>query len=381
MELDDVKKQYELILDSINEGVFVIDKNKRIVFWNEEIQRLTRWNRGDAISKIYSERVKFLKRGRGKEGSQAEYLFNQVLRSKEELKAPESLFLISRERRKIPVSFTATPVYNSKKKYIGMIVTLRDVTAECAVDEMRTEFVSLVSHQLKTPLTAISWFTEMLKGEEVGKLNERQIDYLNQIYKNNRRMVALVNDLLNITRLEAGRMTVDPRPTDIKELIEESIDEIGFFAKERNCKLKFATLEEKIDKIDIDASLVKQAVLNLLSNAIKYSKDKGGKVAVFVKKKKHDILIKVKDNGLGIPDENKNQIFQKFFRGENVITKETEGTGLGLYIVKLIIEVSGGKIWFESKEDIGTSFFFTLPLSGSKAHRGERSIAKFSDFY
>ena len=194
-------------------------------------------------------------------------------------------------------------------------------------------------------------------------------------------MVALVNDLLNITRLEAGRMTVDPRPTDIKELIEESIDEIGFFAKERNCKLKFATLEEKIDKIDIDASLVKQAVLNLLSNAIKYSKDKGGKVAVFVKKKKHDILIKVKDNGLGIPDENKNQIFQKFFRGENVITKETEGTGLGLYIVKLIIEVSGGKIWFESKEDIGTSFFFTLPLSGSKAHRGERSIAKFSDFY
>jgi len=243
------------------------------------------------------------------------------------------------------VEISINPVKDDVDKIMGVAMIIHDITQMKQIDNMKTEFVSVASHQLRTPLTAIKLFTEMLMNEQVGKLKKEQKKYLDNVYQSTDRMVRLVNDLLNVSRIESGRLSIVPELVFIDQFISIIIEEAKPLAQARNCKINFVKMKKKLARIPIDVNLVRQVVHNLITNAIKYSRENGGFVRVELKDyDRNNILIKVSDNGIGIPKEKQDRIFQKFFRADNAVKSETEGTGLGLYVSKMIVESSGGKI-------------------------------------
>ena len=237
---------------------------------------------------------------------------------------------------------------------------------------MKNEFISLASHQLRTPLSATKWFLEMLIKGDAGKLTKKQMEFVRHVDDSNERMIELVGALLNVSRIESGRIIVEPVPTNLKTLITSLVSDMKKMFAEKHQKLTIDVAKD-LPEISIDRKLVRQVYLNLLTNANKYTPD-NGKIHISVIKQGEKILSKIEDTGYGIPKEEKEKVFQKFYRGSNILSAVPTGTGLGLYLVKAIIESSNGEIWFESQEDKGSAFYFTLPLSGMTKKKGEISL-------
>ncbi len=229
------------------------------------------------------------------------------------------------------------------------------------IEKMKSEFVSVASHQLRTPLTGIKWFAELMLKGKAGKISTDQKDFLEQIYNSNDRMIKLVEDLLNVSRIDTGsKFEIKKAPKDIIEIINSLTSDLIGLAHAHEVEIEKSMNVPAEFILPIDADKIRQVFQNLLSNAVKYSK-KGGKVIIDLKNNQGKALLTIQDGGLGIPQEQQSRMFEKFFRADNVQTTETDGTGLGLYIAKAIVEGHGGKIWFESKENVGTIFFVELP--------------------
>lgn len=225
---------------------------------------------------------------------------------------------------------------------------------------MKTEFISVVSHQLRSPLSNLSWVIELLMSGRVGKVEEKQTEYFKILKENSNRMKELVSDLLMVSRIETATLPQKKAETSLPALIEKLVSELMPFARSSNVEIKFEC-EKELPKILIDADQLREALENLLDNAIRYIKDKG-EVKISLALRGKSVYFEIKDNGVGIPKEDQKYIFQKFFRAENVLRYQTQGSGLGLYIAKSIIERSGGKIGFASQEGKGSTFWFALPL-------------------
>jgi signal transduction histidine kinase len=236
----------------------------------------------------------------------------------------------------------------------------RDIAHVREIDKAKTEFVSLASHQLRTPLTSVSWFTEMLSNQEVGSLNEKQKEYLSEIYIGNKRMIDLVDDILNTSRIDMGTLLIDPKIISLPEIIESVLDELIPLTESKELRV-VKNFEEGFPKIKADPEHLRIVMQNLLSNSMKYT-PRGGLIEVSLRKEKNNALIKISDNGYGIPEEQQGKIFTKLFRADNIRTKDMEGTGLGLYIARAIVRQSGGRIWFESEENKGTTFYVIFPM-------------------
>ena len=262
-----------------------------------------------------------------------------------------------------------SPVLGRDGDLIGFLGTEEDITDLEKIDQAKTEFVSLASHQLRSPLSVINWYTEMLLGEGVGGLNEKQKRYLSEVKNGSRRMTELVKDLLNVSRLELGTLVIEPRPVSLPALIAEAVQEQAPDLHKKNIKLN-ESYAPQVSTFPADPKFLKIIVQNLLSNAVKYTQD-GGEVSVRTELADGKMVLSVSDTGYGIPEDQQRKIFTKLFRARNVVKKDTEGSGIGLYLVKSIVERSGGSIWFTSKEGAGTTFFVAFPAEGMRAQRDD----------
>lgn len=356
--------EHNAVLKNVAEGLIVIGKNKKITVINEAAEKLLGLSSREAIGKTWEE-------------------IAQIESHKESVSlGNQPLFTSLSENRKIyskewnirgikgvafPASLSISPMV-SRGKVIGGIIVFRNIEKEKEIDNAKNEFISLVSHQLRTPLSAVNWCTESLLAGDRGKINNKQKEYIERISESNKRMISLVNSILDVSRIELNTFIVDAQPSDIFILIEDVVNESRHLVE-----AKELTLHKNYDKslgiINIDARYVRMIIDNLLSNAIKYTPEKG-RITLAVSRTDEVLSITISDTGYGIPETDASKIFTKLFRAHNILTKDTDGNGLGLYIVKSIVSYAGGKIWFESKENKGTTFFVTLPINNIPKEMG-----------
>jgi len=335
------------IFDNFPEGLLFLDKENRISSANPDIRDFFKLDPGKIIGKKIDELEK---------SSLAPFM--DVLKEspkgiyRKELKLKENLIL----------EISAIPVMRIEEK-IGTLIILRDVTREKIIERLKTEFVSIAAHQLRTPLSAVKWTLKMILDGDLGEVSKEQREFLSKTYISNERMIRLINDLLNITRIEEGRFLYNVQKQNIMEVAEKVIASSKEEAQRRGIHFEFKKPRKKIPEVKIDSEKISLVFQNLLDNAIHYTKTGGQvKVSIDYLKEKDRIIISVKDTGIGIPDDQQKRVFSRFFRGANAIKTETEGTGLGLFIAKNIVEAHNGKVWFESKENKGSTFHFSLPV-------------------
>ena len=228
-------------------------------------------------------------------------------------------------------------------------------------DEIKSNFISVVAHQLRTPLSGIKWTLNMLLNGDLGALNNDQKTFLMKSYESNNRMITLINDMLDTDRIQSGKMHYGFRYINIVDLLDNVLFEISPEAIKRNISIEFKRKLENLPQVYVDPETMRAALQNLLENAIKYTIE-SGKIVLDVEQVGDMLQISINDTGIGIPEDQKKKIFERFFRGRNAVKRETDGSGLGLYIAKTIVEKHGGTICFESEENKGTTFYFTVPI-------------------
>ncbi len=271
----------------------------------------------------------------------------------------------------LPVQINVSPIM-LKNKPVGAIEIFRDFSLEQQVDQLKSDFISLASHQLRTPLTAINTYSHMLAEEYAGKLTTTQKSFISIILSATERMNNLINNLLNVTRVETGTIAVESRSMRLDTLVDEIYAEFLPAASIRRIKMEIIN-DLKKQTITSDRSLIKEVVSNLISNSIKYTKAKDT-ICIRLKERPFDIVISIKDNGYGIPEHSKKYIFSKFYRASNIIVKDVGGTGLGLYLAKIITDNLGGDIWFNSAENAGTTFYLAIPKKSVASKPGKFTL-------
>jgi len=224
---------------------------------------------------------------------------------------------------------------------------------------MKSEFVGIVSHQLKTPLSNLKWVVELLVSGRVDNIKGKQLEFFQILKENTGRMLQLITDLLTVYRIEE-KFELKKEKIVIENLLKEVIEEFNPAIKAKNISIKYE-VRENIPEILTDRIQLKLVIENLLDNATRYSKD-NGEIKIYLGKKNHNFYFEINDSGIGIPKEDQKYIFQRFFRAVNAKTHQPQGSGLGLYIVKSIINRLGGKIGFQSEENKGSTFWFTIPI-------------------
>jgi signal transduction histidine kinase len=229
------------------------------------------------------------------------------------------------------------------------------------LNKMKSEFVSVASHQLRTPLSAIKWEAELLLTKLKKGLNTKQLENVNSIYSLNQKMIRLVNDLLDVARIDQNRLIVRKKNFDFLKVVEFILSELSSLVKKRNVEIKW-NVKKNLPLVFGDPDKIKLVIENLVNNSIKYTTS-NGKVEIKIFKKDNFLMFEIKDNGVGIPEDQHKRVFEKFFRSDNAVKYQTEGTGLGLYIAKNIVEQLDGKIWFQSIENVGSVFGFSLPIA------------------
>ncbi len=378
LELEEANVRYDVILNSVGDGLVATDEKGIVDFVNSRALELLKTTRDDLLGQPFTA-VIFEKDKNGELIPHKDRLLTKVLESGEQAShsyiSNDGTYLVRSDDSSFPAGISINPV-----KVIGQtrgaIMLFHDTTLEEQIDKAKSEFVSLASHQLRTPLNVVSWYVEKLLSRKKGDLNESQVDYLQEIATNNRRMIGLVGDILNVSRVELGRIKIKHEVVDLNPLIESLVKEVRPLIEQKQLHFNLQNslpTDQKLMSSDI--SMVTVIIQNLLSNAVKYTPAEGSITMgiqtvkagqeLYSKAKltaaNDGVAISVSDSGVGIPAAQQDKIFSKLFRADNVQTMDVSGTGLGLYVTQNFALALGGSVWFESAEGKGTTFYAYLP--------------------
>ncbi|HEY3230795.1 MAG TPA: HAMP domain-containing sensor histidine kinase, partial [Roseiflexaceae bacterium] len=275
------------------------------------------------------------------------------------------------------INMTLGPVLMSNGQLMGAVAVFRDITREVESDRLKTEFIGTVSHELRTPMTSIKGFTQLLAMGSLGPINDTQKEFLDTIQTNAERMISIINDLLDITKVETGSIELDLRPLHLAETLSNVVSELqsSIAAREHDLTIN---IPPGLPLVRADARRFNQIIFNLLSNAVKYT-PRGGKIIFDARESGYDpvpdllrehlkpdaryVLIEITDTGVGIAPDERERIFERFYRTENPLKVEAGGTGLGLSLVRPLIELLGGRIWMTSTLNEGSTFSLIVPVS------------------
>jgi len=357
-------EKFKLAVESASDHIIITDVDGRILHANKAAEAITGYSHTEMIGSRPSLW--------GKQMSE-EFYRNMWATIKDQRKV---FYGEMTNQRKNGALYTAevhiAPLLTDKGDLCGFVGIERDITAQKNADRAKTDFASVVSHQLRTPLAAISWYVEMLSNEDVGVVNEAQRKYLDRIHAASTRMVDLVGSLLSASHIDMGTPYVEPEPIPLPDIADSVIDELRRFVEKKHMTIN-RIYDPQLGQVDVDPNMMRVVFQNILSNAIKYTSE-NGLVTITLKREGENALITVSDTGYGIPADQQSRIFTKFFRADNARKKEPEGNGLGLYITKSIINNAQGTIGFTSEEGKGSEFRIFIPLAGIKKESESKQI-------
>lgn len=344
-------------LRSIGEGVYATDSEGKIIFMNESAEMMIGKPLESVLGKVSREVVDFIH----VENEEAHHLdvSMMALHEKKIITIPRDTVLV-RHGKEISVAGTCSLIRDEKQDITGTIVVFQDATKRRELDQMKDGFLSVAAHQLRTPLGSMRWSMELLLGGDLGRLPKEARETIEQIYENSQRMIVLVNDLLNVSRIDQNKGREEKVATDLRQMLEAVVETMRPEGEKRGVTLILKHKGKPLPKVMIPPKHFYEAFENLISNGIKYNK-KPGSVIVLLSREDGGIGVTVTDTGIGIPKDAQSKIFSKFFRAPNAVLKETEGSGLGLSVVKSYLEAAGATIRFETEENFGTTFFIHIP--------------------
>ncbi len=352
------RDKIDTIVQSIADAVFVVDKEDKIILFNEAAADITGVAAAEAIGKKCDDIFSFV-------SGEPEKRADAFIRAAHETGVPASasgdVVLVSKDGRRIPVSPSASPL-KSAEGVAGAVVVFRDVTAEREADKVKAEFASITSRQIRTPLADIRWYLDLLLKGKAGEVPMKAKEHIEQINAMNERMIRITDELLAVTKRETGpgaAKTTDS--VDVTEILRGVINENIDLIRGNRVSVELCEALPKKLYLRVDPKAIRAIFRHLVSNALKYSKPSGKVEICFDGSRKDALLFSIKDYGYGIPARQQSRVFERFFRADNVLTKFPEGTGLGLAGAKSTVEALGGKIWYTSIENVGTTFYFTLP--------------------
>ena len=358
--------KFQLALDNVSNQVVITDREGIVVYGNPAVEKVT----GYTPSEIVGHKAGAL----WKLPMPTEYYRNMwdVIKNMKQTFKGEI-----QNRRKNGEVYTAhisiSPVLDKNNDILFFVANEHDITREKEIDMEKTEFVSLASHQLKTPVGAMSWDLEMLLNGDYGELTIKQRDVLSGMSVMTKRMNDLINSLLNISRIDMGVFIIEPVPTNFVTVCEEVLTEMEQKIKAKHHHIT-TVYSKDVENISADPKLLRIIFQNYISNSVKYTHEKG-EISVSIEHKDGDVVIRVANNGALIPKNEHHKMFTKLFRASNANDFDPDGYGLGLYIVKKIADNGGGKVWFESEESKGTAFYCSFPLTGMMRKDGTKNLS------
>ncbi len=348
------KERSVAILANIADGIVAVDREGHVVLWNEAAERITGARASDAI------------------GRSTEQVLQRTLASGDDTERGDRLLAIRRGDEDVWLSLTEAIMRDPAGAVAGRIFAFRDISAERVVEQMKSDFVTAVSHELRTPLTSIYGFAETLLRQDVLFGEEERRTFLGYIASESDRLTTIVDQLLNVARLDTGDLQVNLAPTDVRAVVSEVV-QTAEQAPAANGHDFFVDLPEHPVDAEADGDKLRQILSNLVDNAIKFSPE-GGRVTVAARINDEVVEVRVVDEGIGIPEEEQRRIFTKFYRGESMTRDpSTTGTGLGLFIAHGLVSAMGGRMWVDSREGAGSSFAFELPLAPHAALSGRET--------
>ncbi|MFC1910396.1 PAS domain-containing protein [Chloroflexota bacterium] len=355
-DLEIASSQVTAVINAANEAMILLSPDDRFLWLNRAFTLLFSMKPKDIIGHSFSN---FAPR------------FQQVFEDPASIKARLEQAIRDRDLeykenavqnwpQKRELEMYSTPVKTALQEYVGTLFVFRDVTHEREVERMKSEFVSLVSHELRTPLTSIKGYVDMLMDGDAGELKQDQVDYLQVVRKNTERLIMLVTNLLDVSKIEAGAVRLNLALLDLAGVISEVVANFRPLSESKKQNFNI-NLPEKMPPLMGDTGRIAQVLTNLISNACKYTPS-GGTISVDVRAEVEFVKISVTDTGVGISPEEQKKLFTKFFRAENPDVQKVGGTGLGLWIARSLVLMHGGEITVASLPGKGSTFSFTLPI-------------------
>jgi PAS domain S-box-containing protein len=343
------KTETDAVIRSIAEGLVVVDGKGKVLMMNPAAERLLGISKSDKVGRSILE------------GLRDEQLVSLIKSDSGNTDKEIELTSHQDETKKVLRASTAV-VENESGQTVGMVSVLSDITRQKEIERMKSDFVANVSHELRTPLVAIDKSIALLLSGEADKLSATQEQFLTLAQRNLKRLTALINDLLDLAKLEQKKMDLKIETLAIDTVVSDCVDTLNSWAKGKSITLK-KDIQAGLPALNIDPSRITQVVTNLIGNAIKFTPN-GGSITIGARlsAQSEALEVSVVDTGIGISKEDIPKIFDKFYQAGERISTDISGTGIGLTISKEIVELHGGKIWVESEKSAGTKFIFTLPI-------------------